>query len=221
MVDLQRVELVLVGPYAGKTITLNGHRYVGGIARIDVRAEQIELLLRSAARSYNAYPAGSEALAQAQERSRGNGRAGTDEAKGSEDRRLQPALGEVRLRPEHPAAQVPDVHGRGDDADSRSAVWDSANRDRYADTRIPRQAHHGEHAEHHSAAGPEVNLKLLASVRSLDHDNDELWTAEGLPKLSAVEEAYGSAGLTREDVETVAPAWSREKASAAALDALF
>lgn len=66
-----------------------------------------------------------------------------------------------------------------------------------------------------------MNLKLLAAIKALDHDNDDLWTAGGLPMLSAVEEAYGSAGLTREDIEAVAPGWTREKAFNAALDSVL
>lgn len=57
----------------------------------------------------------------------------------------------------------------------------------------------------------ELNQKLLRAVQSLDHTNEEQWTRDGKPSLAAVASVYGSTGLTRNDVEAVAPGFRRQK----------
>ena len=63
---------------------------------------------------------------------------------------------------------------------------------------------------------PEVNTKLQKAVLGLDPADDTHWTKDGKPAMTAVEKLYGSAAITRADVEAVAPGWTREKAKAAA-----
>ncbi len=64
---------------------------------------------------------------------------------------------------------------------------------------------------------------VKAAMLKLDPENDDHWvkhgSAKGLPKLNAVEEAYGKAGLGRQDLEAAMPGWNREKAIGAALEA--
>lgn len=59
---------------------------------------------------------------------------------------------------------------------------------------------------------PEVNQKLLEAVHALDPENDEHWTKNGSPAMAAVEGFYGSADITRGDIDTVAPGYNREAA---------
>ena len=42
--------------------------------------------------------------------------------------------------------------------------------------------------------------KIAEIVQSLDKNNDDHWTDDGLPAMAAIEEAYGSSTITREDV---------------------
>lgn len=219
MADLQRVQLVLVGPHAGKTFTNQGRSYVNGVAVIDVRADQAHGLIRSAARNEMAFPAGSRELLEAEDQYHGS--LDSEAGQGPEDRGLLAVPRKVLKRSVNPAAKGTAVPERRPDGASGSAVRDQPDRDRYADARIHREAK-GREREGLAPArgGPEVDLKLAAAVRSLDCENDDLWTVAGLPKLSAVEEAYGSAGVTREDVEAVLPEWDRDAALTAALDAL-
>ncbi|MCK5641931.1 MAG: hypothetical protein KAJ19_14100, partial [Gammaproteobacteria bacterium] len=68
-----------------------------------------------------------------------------------------------------------------------------------------------------------VNTDILAAVRKLDPEVDSHWVVtgahKGKPKLQAVEDAYGKAGLTRQDVEAAAPGYNRDAAFDAAIAA--
>ena len=61
----------------------------------------------------------------------------------------------------------------------------------------------------------ELNTKLQKAVLGLDPADDTHWTKDGKPAMTAVEKLYGSAGITRADVEAVAPGHTRDKAKAA------
>lgn len=60
-----------------------------------------------------------------------------------------------------------------------------------------------------------LNTKLQKAVLGLDPADDTHWTKDGKPAITAVEKLYGSAGITRADVESVAPGHTRDKAKAA------
>jgi hypothetical protein len=66
-----------------------------------------------------------------------------------------------------------------------------------------------------------VNADIAAAVRKLDPDVDSHWVLtgahKGKPKLQAIEDAYGKAGLTRQDIEAAMPGYDRDAASEAAL----
>ncbi len=55
----------------------------------------------------------------------------------------------------------------------------------------------------------EVNEKLKRAVLGLDPKNDTHWTQSGKPSMDAVEKSYGSAGITRADIDAVAPGFRR------------
>lgn len=218
MVELHRVELVLVGTHAGKTITVHGRRYVQGVFRADVRADQVEHLIRAGARLDGSFPRGSREQAVAEDRI--NGRAHPEKDTDAEVRGVHDVLSPLHVRPGDPAAEAEGLHGRGDGDAPGGAVRVRADRDRYQDTRIHGQAEGRlDEGDAPERSGP-VNLKLAAAIRVLDPENDEFWTVEGLPKLSAIEEAYGCAGLTREDVDAAVPEWDRDAALTAALNAI-
>ena len=61
----------------------------------------------------------------------------------------------------------------------------------------------------------ELNTKLQKAVLGLDPADDTNWTKDGKPAMTAVEKLYGSTGITRADVEAVAPGHTRDKAKAA------
>lgn len=59
----------------------------------------------------------------------------------------------------------------------------------------------------------EVNTKLVKAIHKLDPKDDSHWTGAGLPAMVAVEGFYGSADITRADVEAAAPGYTRATAS--------
>lgn len=54
----------------------------------------------------------------------------------------------------------------------------------------------------------ETNDKLLKAIKKLDPKDDSHWTSAGLPAMVAVEGFYGSADITRADVEAAAPGYT-------------
>ena len=59
------------------------------------------------------------------------------------------------------------------------------------------------------------NERLAAALRQLDPENDDHWTKLGKPTMSAVEQFYGSAAVTRDEVEAAIPGFNRDAARAA------
>jgi hypothetical protein len=59
--------------------------------------------------------------------------------------------------------------------------------------------------------------EVLEAVKQLDPNEDSHWTTTGKPMLKVVEDVFGRAGVTRQDVESAAPGYNRDKA----LEALF
>lgn len=59
------------------------------------------------------------------------------------------------------------------------------------------------------------NDRLAAALRQLDPENDDHWTKLGKPTMSAVEKLFGSAAVTRDEVEAAIPGFNRDVARAA------
>jgi hypothetical protein len=63
---------------------------------------------------------------------------------------------------------------------------------------------------------PQMDLKLIKvkkAALSLDPANDAHWTGQGKPAVIAVEEAFGSGGITRSDIEAAMGVnWNRQTA---------
>jgi hypothetical protein len=68
-----------------------------------------------------------------------------------------------------------------------------------------------------------TNESVKAAVLKLDPENNSHWVATGAhagkPRLNAVEDAFGKAGLTRQDIEAALPGWNRDRALDAVLSA--
>lgn len=56
--------------------------------------------------------------------------------------------------------------------------------------------------------------KILTALKSLDHKNDDHWTADGQPRLDVLKAAAGDQSVTREAVVAAAPAFNRAAAAA-------
>lgn len=202
MTSQQTIRVHTTGVYAGKTVTLGGHRFVNGVAEFTGSQEELQPLLRKLARGWQAYPEGSEELAALQEQ--GNGERGTDHTasqprpdesvqRDGESRQQGSVQESEHVGGEHAEAQAGDTGGvSGGHGHSNSGLSE----------------------QHSSESGAEssVNPQLARIVYDLDPDNDNHWTQTGKPALSAVTEGYGSGDVTRSDVNKAAPGWNRDKA---------
>lgn len=63
------------------------------------------------------------------------------------------------------------------------------------------------------------NQRLAEALAKLDPENDDHWTKLGKPAMSAVEQLYGSADITRGDVEAAIKDFDRNTARTAKAEA--
>lgn len=196
-----KINLVLTGAYAGKTIVLNGTKFVGGKHTLIGNIGKFEHLIKYFA-YYGGYLEGSDELQAAQKRDAANGKDVSQESKGSgegADSARQPA-----------AADVP--NGDGPDGDSTHSESESL-REENTTMAGGDNVTGGSHTV--TETHPKV-LKLRRVLMALDPKDDSQWNEAGLPKLSAVEKGYGAADVTRADLEAAIPGWDREAAKGAA-----
>lgn len=239
-----RTLFILVGFYAGKTVQLGGHWFTDGKLEVEGTPEDVALLARSLERNWQAYPEGHPALQpQAQEGNDDgqrdlspdpelNGQSpvpsgvqpdGEGSAAGGEGADNGGAAGADQA-----GASAELAGGDGQppsltDAEALAAMEaDAARREaEEAAAAAQLQADAAAEAARLAAAGAgkgdplaEVNTKLKKAVAKLDPANDDHWTREGLPAMKAVEAFYGSADITRADVEAVAKGLHRSNAPA-------
>jgi hypothetical protein len=180
----------LTGAHAGKTIRLGKYQFTDGKCELSCPAHEMALHARSLERNWSAYPEGHPILTK-QDNGNGTGEVPPGSTVTTGDANVQ---GDVQ---QDGSAAGEAAAGSGDDADAASGTA-------------------GDQAA--GADGPEasvtpVNTKLQKAVMSLDPNNDEHWTQDGKPAISAVQTAYGSADVTRADVTAVAPDFNRATAA--------
>lgn len=212
MSQVMQYEFRLFGPDAGKTKVINGHKFVYGIHR-KVVAPHAAATLMQVLSFYGAYAKGTpqydEALA-AEEAANGANEVPAQAERGSDD----PVLGGVRQDGGGPEAPSSDGRSGADDHSAESEGVDSTGSG-HRHAGIPKF----EEAAGHTQPGEpssEGSVDVAQAMMKLDPENDSHWVKAGpragLPKLAAVEEAYGKAGLTAADLEAALPGWNREKA---------
>ena len=183
MSSLIQTTFVLAGPLAGRTINLGSlpYPFQNGKCSISATPEDTALHARLLERNWQAYPEGHPAL--------------EEESNGQRDIQTDPQPNE-----EPPTGGDLQPNGEGPEAGGGSANGAGAA-----------GAETGETGSLPNGDGPpaELNAKLLRAVQSLDPDNDAHWTKDGKPAMTAVEKFYGSADVTRADVEAVAPGFTR------------
>ena len=209
----------LFGGRAGKSGMINGHNFVNGMYRKIVAPVQAATLCRVLG-FYGAYAQGTPEYdaALAKEEAANGGSKVHAEAGQGKAAEVRSGSGPDGTQPEEASAD----DGTGaDDSDAGGPGSDSAGSG-HGHAGVPKfeeAASLPQPGEPASVGSDEVKAAML----KLDPENDEHWvkhgSAKGLPKLNAVEEAYGKAGLGRQDLEAAMPGWNREKAIGAALDA--
>ncbi len=201
MSTIIQTTFVLTGPLKGKTVNLGSlpYRFADGRTTLIASVEDTALHARFLERNWQAYPEGPPALEGQTD--------GQREVQTNTQQDGQP-----------PVSSDVQPNGGGTEAGGEADHGAGAT-DPEAGQAGSVPGGDGQQAQLNPAGDPpppEVNTKLQKAVQSLDPADDNHWTRDGKPAMSAVEKLYGSAGITRADVEAVAPGWTREKAKAAA-----
>jgi hypothetical protein len=210
-------EFRLFGPRTGQTVILNGHQFVDGVCKLVQSSDNMVTAARVFS-FYGAFARGTpeyDAAMAAEE-----AQYGADEVS---EKTLEGADASVPagIQPDGGGPSEGEAVSSGDDADTDrsnpASAGTSGDGHEHAGVPVfPEDANY--RAEEPSSS---INQGVAAAVLKLDPDVDSHWVMtgahKGKPKLQAVEDAYGKAGLTRQDVEAAMPNYSRDVASEAAL----
>jgi hypothetical protein len=189
------VRMVLTGHYAGNTMSIAGAKFEKGECYLPGPLANWDPLIRILA-TYNAWPKGSEEYMLAMKRDEENG------------------IGNFALGKERPS------NNSGVDSDESESDEGEGNPDAPSLDDAGGLVSRGSGPEGGSsnpepdALADQARSKLAKVVADLDPDNDEHWTAAGLPKLQVIEEGLSSGAVSRKDVEAVAPGYDRDSARA-------
>jgi len=211
-------EFRLFGPRKGQTMVLNNHQFVNGVCTLVQSSDNMGTAARVFS-FYNAFARGTPeydaAVAKEEAEAHGAGEVSEASLEGID----QPAPAGVQSDGGGPAEGAADAS----DGDAESGGTDPAgtgsNGDGHEHAGVPKFPEDADYrAEEPSSS---VNEDVASAVRKLDPDVDAHWVMTGAhrgkPKLQAVEDAYGKAGLTRQDIEAAMPGYNRDAASEAAL----
>lgn len=193
------MKFILTGANAGKTIKINHTQFTNGVAEHLGQVDKLGGLINYLA-SFNAYPAGSDALIAAQKRDKeiangpsaivsGQGRNPESGLQANES--TSGPTGGTSATGTETTGQGSEAEGSGEES-GRVAVGEQ-------DT---------------------ATLKVIDAVKSLSPDVDSNWTPEGLPSVAVVAEAAKVPTASRKMIETAMPGYNREKALAAVAAAI-
>lgn len=217
MSNIMQYEFRLFGPRKGQTVRINGHQFVNGRTQLAQSSQNMEACMKVLS-FYGAYARGTppydEALAK-EEAEHGTNEILAETVQGAHS----PVPTSVRPDGAGPAEKsAEDGAGRGS-ADGADSSKSDTHGDGHEHAGIPKFP---EDKDHRVIEPPsQVNEAVKIAVLKLDHSVDQQWVMtgahKGKPKLQAVEDAYGKAGLTRQDIEAAMPGWTRDAAIEAAL----
>lgn len=183
-----QTKFILTGALAGKTATLGNlpYRFKEGELLLSGPAQDVALHAKFLERNWQAYPEGHEKLKEARD--------GERDIHPTEKQNKEPPL-QGDVKPDGSGAQSgehPD-EGAGTTEGPTGETSGVAQGDGHA---------------------PELNEKLQRAVLALDPKNDDHWTKDGQPAMSAVEKLYGASDVTRAQVKAAAPDFDRDAANA-------
>lgn len=195
-----RYEVRLFGPLRGRTMLINSHRFVDGVAVLTGQPAALQFALVYFSR-YQAYARGSQeydaALAleeKAEHGDRNPREAGpepesTDRVRGDHD-----ATGEGSPRVQSPVVErdAGGPAGREGLRPEGNGYEDSGLR---GDTSIPA-----------------IDETLRTVISSLDPNVSGHWTQAGLPSVTSIARAAKREDITRADINAAVPDWNRDKA---------
>lgn len=194
------MKLILTGHYAGATKDINGYKFVKGELLLKGDITKMDGLI-AYMRTYNAFLAGSEELAEAQARDAAT-KGGSDGTDAILDGQGGASEGGAQANESSPGTGSGDgATGTSTDGSGSGAEGDGVQAGREAD------------AKAQAASDPNV-LKIIDALKSLDPTNDDHWTDAGLPLVGIIATASGIVNVTRKDISAALPGWNREMALA-------
>ncbi len=218
MSQVVQITFRLFGPRAGHAMSINGHQFVKGLRVLNIASAAIAPLTRVMS-FYGAYARGTPEYDEALAKEEANG--GNEVQASSGNRPADQVQDDVRPNGAESAAQATVGSQQPVGAASEDTGVDPA-RYRHTDAGIPKFEERADHAQPAEPASA-LDVDVRSAVLKLDPDEASHWVQsgpdKGKPKLSAVEEAYGRAGVTRRDVESAAAGYNRSAATEAALGA--
>jgi hypothetical protein len=217
MSEIMQFEFRLFGARKGQTVVLNNHQFVNGVCTLVQNSTNMGTAARVFS-FYNAFARGTpeyDAAMAAEEAENGAGEVPEASLEG-----IDPAVeAGVQSDGGGPAEAAADGGAGSGDSEGASGSSEGSPGDGHEHAGIPKFPEDADYRAEEPASS--VNTDVAAAVRKLDPDVDGHWVMtgahKGKPKLQAVEDAYGKAGLTRQDIEAAMPGYSRDAASEAAL----
>lgn len=218
---IDKLRLHLTGVNQDKTVDWPPFKFVNGVAELVAQREDLEKYAHYAAVSYQAYPEGHPMIKTINDQVAADLAAEAEKQDGQRDLQSQGGSDPDGSGAVHGGVQS---DGAGTGAEGAAAGSGDAGAGAGQSGGLPDG--NGQQAQLNSepvaqqtqdTQGPtepvaQVNEKLRRAVLGLDPSDDSHWIASGKPALAAVEKAYGSTGLTRADVEAVAPGFVRQPA---------
>lgn len=193
------MKLIMTGHYAGKTVKINGHDFVNGVLEMKGDMKAMDGVINYF-RTFNAFLAGSDELAEAQARDALN-KGGPTNGAGTILAGEGPDTSGVQANGSDPIA------GSGSEPIGDSVPTGSGS----SGDGVSGGREGGSTSE---TVDPQV-LKIQDSLKALDPTADDHWTDAGLPRVDAIATATGIPNVTRKDIEKAIPGWNREAALAA------
>jgi hypothetical protein len=197
MSTLLETKFVLIGPYFGKTINLGSlpWRFVNGACTVTANVGDTAMTARFLERNWQAYPENHPAVKEFLDGQRNLQTAKVEDSQPQVPSDLQPK-------------------GGGTDAgDPTNSGEGSAGAETGSTELLPDGS--GQASQLVPAPKPfieptaEVNIKLFNAVKMLDPTNNDHWTKEGKPAVTAVATFYGATDVTRADIDAAYPGFTR------------
>lgn len=189
-------KLTLVGAYRGQTINLKVgdkvYEFQDGSMEVMGPSGDVDNLAKYLQRCYQAFPDPSKELDAAVEAIHGGGDAAETDTN------------ETGPGDEYPGGADDAAGGAGEQTPEPGEATEGAG---HAEPK-PGTAEPGRSDQGHGQS------PIAAALSKLDPSDDEHWTADGKPKMLALEAFFGRSDITRAQVEQAAPGYTRETARA-------
>lgn len=181
---------IATGAHADKTLDLGRDpvfHFVDGVCELEASIEDTLRLGRHLEVNWQVFPEGSKALKRVQDEQR----------RFLETSEQSNGQGDLSS---NPGSEGPGPEGSQSQHENGEGATD------------PDEGDAGEETDTGDGPAPQLNEKLARAILSLDPEVDEHWTKDGQPSVSTVCQFYGSEGLTRADIKSTIPGYTRTKA---------